>query len=213
MKIIAFFLNQTSTNATENSFHNRCKLCSHMNWELERRTILANNNLPRTSPRSQKLHFIPVKYVINSGAQPIRDYAFLRYKSGRKSYCRILIPLQAELRYDWSFIMIQYRGFRQRLQYVMSAFDVRKWWAILNLTTGCTQTGQVLKGGISHIRGTHFMNDLRANLNFVNISLIAGSWGQHGAHLGPTGPRWDPCWPHELCYPGCCNVNYNDQIK
>ena len=21
----------------------------------------------------------------------------------------------------------------------------------------------------------------------------------HGAHLGPTGPRWDPCWPHELC--------------
>ena len=26
-----------------------------------------------------------------------------------------------------------------------------------------------------------------------------GSWGQHGAHLGPTGPRWAPCWPHELC--------------
>ena len=32
-------------------------------------------------------------------------------------------------------------------------------------------------------------------------SLIA--WGQHGAHLGPTGPRWAPCWPHELCYLGC----------
>ena len=29
-----------------------------------------------------------------------------------------------------------------------------------------------------------------------------GSWGQHGAHLGPTGPRWDPCWPHEPCYLG-----------
>ena len=29
-----------------------------------------------------------------------------------------------------------------------------------------------------------------------------GSWGQHGAHLGPTGPRWAPCWPHELCYLG-----------
>ena len=26
--------------------------------------------------------------------------------------------------------------------------------------------------------------------------------GQHGAHLGPTGPRWSPCWPHELCYLG-----------
>ena len=23
-----------------------------------------------------------------------------------------------------------------------------------------------------------------------------GSCGQHGAHLGPTGPRWAPCWPH-----------------
>ena len=29
-----------------------------------------------------------------------------------------------------------------------------------------------------------------------------GSWGQHGAHLRPTGPRWAPCWPHELCYLG-----------
>ena len=24
-------------------------------------------------------------------------------------------------------------------------------------------------------------------------------WGQHGAHLGPIGPRWAPCWPHKLC--------------
>ena len=22
----------------------------------------------------------------------------------------------------------------------------------------------------------------------------------HGAHLGPVGPRWAPCWPHEPCY-------------
>ena len=26
------------------------------------------------------------------------------------------------------------------------------------------------------------------------------SWGQHGTHLGPVGPRWAPCWPHEPCY-------------
>ena len=26
------------------------------------------------------------------------------------------------------------------------------------------------------------------------------SWGQHSAHLGPVGPRWAPCWPHEPCY-------------
>ena len=29
-----------------------------------------------------------------------------------------------------------------------------------------------------------------------------GSCGQHGAHLGPTGPRWAPYWPHEPCYLG-----------
>ena len=28
--------------------------------------------------------------------------------------------------------------------------------------------------------------------------FIGPSWG----HLGPTGPRWAPCWPHELCYLG-----------
>ena len=28
------------------------------------------------------------------------------------------------------------------------------------------------------------------------------SWGQYGAHLGLTGSRWAPCWPHELCYLG-----------
>ena len=28
------------------------------------------------------------------------------------------------------------------------------------------------------------------------------SWGQYGAHLGPVGPRWAPCWHHEPCYQG-----------
>ena len=36
----------------------------------------------------------------------------------------------------------------------------------------------------------------------VNITLIARFTGQHGAHLEPPGPRWGPCWPHELCYLG-----------
>ena len=26
--------------------------------------------------------------------------------------------------------------------------------------------------------------------------------GPNGAHLGPTGPRWAPCWSHNLCYLG-----------
>ena len=29
-------------------------------------------------------------------------------------------------------------------------------------------------------------------------------WGQHGAHLGPVGPRWAPYWLHEPCYQGNC---------
>ena len=32
--------------------------------------------------------------------------------------------------------------------------------------------------------------------------LIARFMGQHLAHLGPTGPRLAPCWPHEPCYLG-----------
>ena len=28
------------------------------------------------------------------------------------------------------------------------------------------------------------------------------AWGQYGAHLGPTGASWAPCWPHDLCYLG-----------
>ena len=33
-----------------------------------------------------------------------------------------------------------------------------------------------------------------------HIPWKQGSWGHHGINLGPTGPRWTPCWPHELCY-------------
>ena len=32
---------------------------------------------------------------------------------------------------------------------------------------------------------------------------VQGLWEQHVAYLGPTGPRWAPCWPHEPCYLGC----------
>ena len=39
---------------------------------------------------------------------------------------------------------------------------------------------------------------------------IASSWGQHGAHLGPVGPRWAPGWPQEPCYQGIFRENrYN----
>ena len=31
----------------------------------------------------------------------------------------------------------------------------------------------------------------------LQIYPDSSSWGQHGADLGPVGPRWAPCWPHE----------------
>ena len=40
--------------------------------------------------------------------------------------------------------------------------------------------------------------------SFLSIVLPwqQGLWGQHGAHLGPTGPSQTPCWPHGPCYLG-----------
>ena len=29
----------------------------------------------------------------------------------------------------------------------------------------------------------------------------------YGARLGPTGPRWAPCWPHDPCYLGTENTS------
>ena len=35
-----------------------------------------------------------------------------------------------------------------------------------------------------------------------DLFLIARFMGPTWGHLGPTGPRWDPCWLHEPCYLG-----------
>ena len=40
----------------------------------------------------------------------------------------------------------------------------------------------------------------------LKTTLIARFVGQHGANMGPTAPRWAPCWPHELCYLGKCGA-------
>ena len=42
----------------------------------------------------------------------------------------------------------------------------------------------------------------------VSYPRWQGSSGQYGAHLGPVGPRWAPCWPHEPCYHGCSLYTY-----
>ena len=40
----------------------------------------------------------------------------------------------------------------------------------------------------------------RHPISRVMTTLIARFMGSTWAHLWPTGPRWAPCWPHELCY-------------
>ena len=37
---------------------------------------------------------------------------------------------------------------------------------------------------------------------YSNVVSLSPDSKVHGAHLGPTGRRWAPCWPHELCYLG-----------
>ena len=53
-------------------------------------------------------------------------------------------------------------------------------------------------------RGFHLFNSLLdpqiSAITNCNAPRKHGSWGQHGAHLGPVGLRWAPCWPHESCY-------------
>ena len=41
-------------------------------------------------------------------------------------------------------------------------------------------------------------------LRSLRVSYLRkqSSWGQHAAQLGPVGPRWAPCWPHEPCFRG-----------
>ena len=48
----------------------------------------------------------------------------------------------------------------------------------------------------------HRNNDLDCCYSIATHPRQQFSWGPYGAHLGPVGPRWAPCWPHEPCYQG-----------
>ena len=48
----------------------------------------------------------------------------------------------------------------------------------------------------------YFTNLLTSGNVWWYTHIKQSSWGQHGTHLGPTGPSWAPCWPHESCYQG-----------
>ena len=57
-------------------------------------------------------------------------------------------------------------------------------------------------GGLLQLHYNTFQqNPINTHLTLALTGKIPNS-KVHGAHLGPTGPRWAPCWPHKLCYFG-----------
>ena len=79
---------------------------------------------------------------------------------------------------------------------------IKVWFKTL-LTHWPSQREVFVQGGIdSHIWVTWY----RRYKYTVLGPREQSSWGQHGAHLGPVGPRWAPCWPNEHCYQGCSRL-------
>ena len=48
--------------------------------------------------------------------------------------------------------------------------------------------------------GNMILSDQLVRIWIADTPWYQGSWGQHGVHLGQTGPRWAPFWPLEPCY-------------
>ena len=63
-------------------------------------------------------------------------------------------------------------------------------WSYIQWSLGCIYEERLIKPTFN------------LSLSMPWIPWYQGLWGQHGAHLGPTGPRRAPCWPHETCYLG-----------
>ena len=48
-------------------------------------------------------------------------------------------------------------------------------------------------------------NAICENLSICDKQMLSNCFGQHtliARFMGPTWPRWSPCWPHEFCYLG-----------
>ena len=77
---------------------------------------------------------------------------------------------------------------RQYWPISMSPYDITRWQLVNNPSTTIPHSSP------------QKINDERVQDHY--IPREQGSWGQHGAHLGPVSPSWAPCWPHGPCYQG-----------
>ena len=82
-------------------------------------------------------------------------------------------------------------------------------WAILSQPQCVKTYGQVrsVKKVIDRVPAPSLRNMLTAV--HVPAQIARFICGQHGAHLGPGGPRWAPCWPNEPCYQGAFIASCN----
>ena len=66
----------------------------------------------------------------------------------------------------------------------------------------CTNTWEKTQQWYKHHLNVYIFHKLCTwhHCALLCCGYVVSSWRQHGAYLGPVGPRWAPCWPHKPCY-------------
>ena len=75
------------------------------------------------------------------------------------------------------------------------------WSPVVSLTNAHVDSGFMLWHHYDH-RSMQYPLLHLWGVTYQARTLTARFMGQHGAHLGPTGPRWTLCGPLESCYLG-----------
>ena len=93
------------------------------------------------------------------------------------------------------------------LSIFLTVFDC--YWTIALHFNGCTSyrfKTETLLASFTRMRFTRHQVTSCCVCNSTRFAHNHPDSKVHGANMGsiwrPTGPRWAPCWPHELCYPG-----------
>ena len=87
------------------------------------------------------------------------------------------------------------------------AYISNLWIHVMNLTTFCCNKQNIVVGLAARKKTWRTWipftgNKLHQTTTKRKLTQMARFMGPTWGHLGPTGPRWAPWWPHELCYLG-----------
>ena len=104
-------------------------------------------------------------------------------------------------------------GTPKNADFLLSFIECMYFWWVLSLTlwqsSRCFGAVEVTVKDMDKLDKYKNHDKTQQGTNRLHISSVVlydawkqSSWGQHGAHLGPTGPKWAPCWPKEPCYLG-----------